>query len=268
MIRVSLLIGLVLIPFSFWYVQADVGKLFAPRTTRLLAGVVSDSFPPNLDPALLGTLLQLAGQTLSMSILAITIAGVGGLLLSFPAAANFALPGGIFEAGRVRMGQVVAGGAVLLAVRGALLLARALSEAIWALLVLFVLFPGILPGAIGLGLYNLGVLGRLMAEVTENVDRRPLRALKGLGASNPLVFLYGVLPQTFSKNLAFILYRWEVCIRATVVVGLVGAGGLGRVLADQLNSFSYHSLLTTLAVYMGLTFLVDLISAAIRRTLR
>ncbi|HUP26946.1 MAG TPA: phosphate ABC transporter permease, partial [Chloroflexia bacterium] len=71
-----------------------------------------------------------------------------------------------------------------------------------------------------------------------------------------------------SKNLAYILYRWEVCIRATVVVGLVGAGGLGRLLADQLSSFDYRSVVTSLLFYVGLTFLVDMVSSVVRRTLR
>jgi phosphonate transport system permease protein len=203
-----------------------------------------------------------------MSILAMTVAGLGALFFAFPAAANFSLPGGIFDSGGNGRIQAAWGAAVLLVSRGALLVARALSEAIWALLALLIFFPGIMPGAIGLGLYNLGVLGRLMAEVTENVDRRPLLALKGQGATNAQVFLYGVLPQTMPKNLAYILYRWEVCIRATVIAGMVGAGGLGRILAEQLSSFDYHSVVTSLLFYIGLTFIVDMISAAARRALR
>jgi len=265
--RFSLVAIALLVPFSFWYVGVDFSKLFAPRATRLFTGVVNDTFPPNLSSGLLSQLLELSLQTLSMSIIAIAIAGLGGLLLSYPAAANIALPGGIFtdRGGPVR---TAVGVLILLMSRGVLLLSRALSEGIWALLVLFVFFPGILPGAIALGFYNLGVLGRLMAETTENVDARPLRALKSQGATNAQLFLYGVLPQTLPKNLAYILYRWEVCVRATIVVGLVGAGGLGRLLGDQLASFSYRSVLTSLIFYVGLTFLVDMISAAVRRAVR
>jgi phosphonate transport system permease protein len=157
---------------------------------------------------------------------------------------------------------------VLLFTRLLLLVARAVPEPIWALLFLFILFPGILPGAIALGLHNLGILGRLMAEVTENLDERPLRSLKALGASRSQVFLYGVLPLTLPRFIAYILYRWEVCIRATVIVGLVGAGGLGRLLTEQLSSFDYKSVLTTLIVFLALTFLVDLISASVRRAIR
>ncbi|PLZ50544.1 PhnE/PtxC family ABC transporter permease, partial [Fischerella thermalis] len=62
--------------------------------------------------------------------------------------------------------------------------------------------------------------------------------------------------------------RWEVCIRATVIVALVGAGGLGRLLTEQLSNFDYQGLLTTLIIFIGLTFVVDVISTSVRRLLR
>lgn len=257
----------VLIPLSFWYIHADFARLFAPRTLGLLAGVVHDALPPRMDGALLGSLVRLSSQTLSMSILAIALAAVGGLVLSVPAASTFMLPGGIFGGGasRTRALQGVLGFA---ASRGLLLVLRALSEAIWALVALFFLFPGILPGALGLGLYNLGILGRLMAEVTENVDQRPLRALQAQGASSVQVLVYGVLPSTLPRCLAYVLYRWEVCIRATVMVGFVGAGGIGRLLADQMSSFDYRGVATSLVAMLVLTFGVDSLSSWIRRALR
>lgn len=156
----------------------------------------------------------------------------------------------------------------LLASRAVLLLSRAIPAPIWALVALFVLFPGILPGAIALGLHNLGILGRLMAEVTENLDQRPLIALKAQGTPAALVFLYGVLPLTLTRFLSYTLYRWEVCLRETVIVGLVGAGGLGRVLTEQLSSFDYRGLLVTLVCFGVLTFGVDWLSGWARRSLR
>jgi phosphonate transport system permease protein len=260
-----------LIIFSFWYVQADFSKLWAPRTAQLLAGLVRDVFPP--DGSQLSQLFTLSLQTLAMSILAMAGAGFGGIVCSFPAAHNFLLPGGIFAPGNRSSGGLGGqnhgwGSVVLIFTRFLLLVARAVPEPIWALLFLFVLFPGILPGAIALALHNFGILGRLMAEVTENLDERPLRSLKALGATRAQVFLYAVLPLTLPRFIAYILYRWEVCIRATVIVGLVGAGGLGRLLTEQLSSFDYKGLLTTLIVFFALTFGVDLISASVRRALR
>ena len=246
----AFLLTVVPIIFSFWYVDADFSKLWTPRTGELLIDVVQQAFPP--DYSQLSEIFRLCGQTLAMSILAIAFAGCGGIIFSFLAANNLRLPGGIVT---------------LVSARFFLLFTRAIPAPIWALIFLFVLFPGILPGAIALGIHNLGILGRLMAEVTENLDERLLKSLKALGASGPQVFLYGVLPQTMPKFIAYILYRWEVCIRATVIVGLVGAGGLGRLLTEQLSSFDYPGVVATLVCFIGLTFLVDIISATIRRML-
>jgi phosphonate transport system permease protein len=136
------------------------------------------------------------------------------------------------------------------------------------LLLLFILFPGILPGALALGIYTLGVLGRLLAEVVENLDQRPLDALKAQGASKAGVFMYGALPPMFPRFVSYFLYRWEEIIRATVVVGLVGAGGLGRSLTEQLSGFNYPAVLATLLVFILITFIVDLVSQSARKTLR
>jgi len=260
----SLLSAVVLLIFSFWYVKADFTKLWAPRTAQLLAGAMQEAFPP--DGSQLSQLFMLSAQTLAMSILAIAVAGLGGILLSFLAANNLLLPGGILDPGgnKNRWWGIT----VLVVTRFLLLFTRAVPAPIWALIFLFVLFPGILPGAIALGIHNLGILGRLMAEVTENLDERPSRSLKSLGASASQVFLYGVLPCTLPRFVAYILYRWEVCIRATVIVGLVGAGGLGRLLTEQLSSFDYQGVVATLICFICLTFLVDLLSASMRQTLR
>jgi phosphonate transport system permease protein len=260
--------ALLLIPFCFWYVSADFTKLWSPRTIQLLAEIAQSSLPPNFAGAQLPQLLALSWQTLAMSILAIAAAGIGGILLSFPAAYNFFLPGGLLNPMQPSpAGRLLAWGMLLLS-RAFLLIARAVPAPIWALVALFVLFPGIMPGAIALGLHNLGILGRLMAEVTENLDQRPLLALKAQGSSAPLVFLYGVLPTTMTRFLAYILYRWEVCMRETVIVGLVGAGGLGRLLTEQLSSFDYSSVIVTLSSFVVLTFVVDWVSGMMRRSLR
>lgn len=149
-----------------------------------------------------------------------------------------------------------------------LLILRSIPAPIWALLLLYVFFPGILPGALALGIYTVGVLGRLVAEVIENLDGRPLSALKAQGAGRSGVFLYGALPPTVPRFVSYLLYRWEEIIRATVIVGLVGAGGLGRSLTEHLTSFDYQSVLAILIVFMVITFMVDLISANARKTLR
>ena len=264
-IRGSFLLVLFLVPFSFWYVAPNVGKLFSERSLQHLDEVARWSFPPDFSVFSLRQWLELAGITLAMSLLATVGAALVGLVLSFPAANNFLLPGGLLDTGR---GGRVASVTIFVVSRAVLLVSRSIPPPIWALVFLFVIFPGILPGALALGIYTLGVLGRLMAEVVENLDERPLRALKSLGATSGKIFAYGVLPTTFPRFLAYFLYRWEETIRATVVIGLVGAGGLGRLLTEELSRFNYQGVLTALIVFISLIFAVDLISAAVRRAYR
>ena len=224
--------------------------------------------PLNFQALPIAEWLRLVSITMAMSLLAVAGAGIIALPLAYPAARNFLLPGGLLNSNNYSRSSTVLGWGIVLITRAILLVTRSIPPPIWALVLLFVFFPGILPGAIALGLYTLGVLGRLMAEVVENMDERPLRALKSLGAKGGQVFAYGVYPATFPRFISYLLYRWEEAIRATVVIGLVGAGGLGRLLTEQLISFNYQGVLTTLIVFVGLTFAVDLISAAARSAYR
>lgn len=264
-VNASLAGAIILLVFSFWVLRPDFLQLFTPRTAELLAGVVRDSFPPAFEVSYIGELLNLSAQTLAMSILAMVFAGVFGILLSFAAANIFLRSGGLLGTNSSDHFRNII---LSLLTRGFLLILRAIPAPIWALILLYVFFPGILPGALALGLYTLGILGRLMTEVIENLDDRPLRALKTQGASRLQVFLYGVLPSTMPEFATYIIYRWEVCIRATVIVGLVGAGGLGRLLTEQLSSFDYRGVTATLIFLLGLTFLVDMVSLTSRRALR
>jgi phosphonate transport system permease protein len=107
-----------------------------------------------------------------------------------------------------------------------------------------------------------------MAEAIENLDTRPTESLTSAGASGAQAFLYSTLPRTMPGFIAYSLYRWEVCLRSTVIVGYVGAGGLGRVLTEQLSSFDYRSMVITILMIVVLTLTVDAFSGGLRRSLR
>ena len=255
------------IPLAFWSLAIDWSRLWASETLHRLGTLLASSRPAPLTWVDAGTLLTLSGQTVAMAVLAIALAGVGGIWVSFLAAQTIWSPGGLLRP----MGQRGGGGwarGVCFTSRLLLLVCRAVPAPIWALVCLYGLFPGLLPGAIALGLHNFGILGRLMAEVNENLDDRPVRALSTLGIPPVAVFLYGVLPQTLGRFLAYILYRWEVCMRETVIVGLVGAGGLGRLMTEQISSFDYGGLTVTLGTFLLLTWIVDGVSDRLRRALR
>ncbi len=252
---------------SVAWIAPDPRALTRPRVAVLLHDLAQRAFPPALHGTSWSALLGFTERTLAMSVLAITIAAAGGILLAFPAAHTLLSGGAMAGAGRGRL-RATLHWLVFASTRALLLVLRAIPAPVWALVFLFVLFPGVLPGAVGLGVYTLGVLARLMAEVVEGLDPRPLMALRAQGATLPQVFLYGALPTAAPRFAAYTLYRWEVTIRETVMVGLVGAGGLGWLLAEQMSSFDYASVVVILVVYLLLAWLVDFLSAVARPLLR
>lgn len=243
------------IPLCFSLLGIGWERLWSPRSQRLFTEVVATAVPAWPSPATVQELLHLSSLTLSMSIVAISLAGIGGILFSFPAAQTRWQP----QVNPSWRALILFGVSRLM-----LLMSRAIPAPIWALVFLFVLFPGVLPGALALAVHNFGILGRLMAEVNENLDDRPGQSLRALGATSGQVILYSTLPQNLGRFLAYIGYRWEVCLRETVIVGLVGAGGLGRLMSEQLSSFDYGGLTLTLGCFVLLTFFVDLVSQRLR----
>lgn len=263
LIRYSMVAAVLFVPLSFITIQPDLGRLFSEQTIQQFQHIGSASLPPDFSNLTLSGWLSQAAITLAMSFLAVAAAGMLAYLLAFPAARTPSLT----AVGEHRLRRWMRR-MIRFTTRGLLLVARSIPAPIWALLLLFVLFPGILPGAAALGIYTLGVFGRLMAEIVENLDTRPLTALQAQGAGPVQVFAYGTLPLTFPRFIAYLFTRWEETIRTTVVIGLVGAGGLGRLLIEQLSSFDYQSLTATLIVFVGIIMLVDLISNAARKQFR
>lgn len=268
LVRGSLVAGVIAVPLAFIYLKPQFGRLLSRRSFTLLSDLTRQAFPPDFSILATGEWLSQVQITLAMSILAIGLVALPALLLAFPAANNVFTPAGIFSTpGRTGMSGVPAQMALALT-RGILLVMRSVPAPIWALVFLFMLFPGILPGAIALGIYTLGVLGRLLAEIIENLDTRPLEALRALGAGGGQVAAYGLLPLTTPRFITYLLSRWEEALRATVAVGVVGAGGLGRQLSEQLSSFYYPGVLAILVIFIALVFLFDRLSIIARRAVK
>jgi phosphonate transport system permease protein len=261
----SVLLASAALPASAWWVGLSLAPLVEGRSWTLAGELFTASFPPTLGAGPSGPggsgaggvsgLLVLSVETLAMSVLAIVLAFTCGVL-SATAASR---PDDRRRAGaRVRV-------VIAAIVRLLLVVLRAVPPPIWALVALFVLVPGILPGAVALGIYTAGVLGRLMAESIENLDQRPARALRAQGASGAQVFAYAVAPAAAPRFAAYGVYRWEVTIRETVIIGVVGGGGLGLLLHTQLALFDYGGAVTTIAALLALTVLVDMIGVGLRR---
>ena len=153
-------------------------------------------------------------------------------------------------------------------VRGIFIITRGVPELIWAMLIVFAFSPGILPGAIALAIHNSGILGKLAAEVVEDMDVHPVQALRTSGAGRIQVLFYGVLPEVVPRFLTLLMYRWEVIIRSTIVVGFVAAGGLGEEFRLSMSYFDYTRVSLIVLWYLALVLFVDLVAAVLRRLAR
>ncbi len=269
------LIAFILLAAASWafiLVGGDSGfeDLFSAKTWKRvgsfigeLAGKGSAGTPAYLQPSEWARTGKLAAETLAMSILAITFAGAGVLLTFLPAARNMAMG----ELTPMRGGSL-GWKALFIVVRGAFTFTRAIPELILAMVLVFFLSPGILPGALALGLHNYGIMGKLSAEMVEDLDTRPALALQASGAGSFQMLAYGIMPQVIPQFLTYLLYRWEVIIRTTIVVGFVSAGGLGRDFRLSMSFFHYTDVALLLIWYIILVIGVDLLCAWLRKVVR
>lgn len=189
-------------------------------------------------------------ETLQMSIMAIGFSTIVMFLTVIPAARNVA--DGTMTLSRKWYRWIVFG-----LIRISYIFSRAVPELIWAMIVIYIYKPGILPGAIALALHNFGILGKLCAEVIEDTDSRPIRNLASAGAGHAQILMYGVFPTVLPQFLTYILYRWEVIMRTTIVVGFVGAGGLGQEFKLSMSFFHYTEITLLLICYLILVFIAD-----------
>lgn len=225
------------------------------------AGVDAAGPTAYTDPARWATVGQRVRETVVMSVLASGLGGAGALAtVSF---ASRVLTVGEFGRGSAQLRR-----GVFALTRGAHVVARAVPEVIWALLAVFVLGPGLLTGALALAIHEAGVLGRLGADVVDDVDRGPLRALRSAGSGAIATFAYGVVPQTLPQLVTFLLYRWEVTVRATVVVGFVTSAGLGHQLLSDMARRDWTGVGQVLVLAILLAFAAEAVAAALRRLAR
>jgi phosphonate transport system permease protein len=266
--RFSLFLAFILIISSWIFIfaadKADFLGLFSERNFQYTKKFINalfgagESKPAFLDVKAWGSALKLTYETLQMSVMAIGFATMTMLITVIPAARNTA--DGTLTLTKRWYRWIVFG-----VIRIIYVFSRSVPELVWALILVFIFKPGILPGALSLAIHNFGILGKLCAEVVEDLDLRPMRNLASSGASSAQILFYGVIPTVMPKFLTYILYRGEVILRTTIVVGFVGAGGLGQEFKLAMSYFKYTEITLMLICYLVLVLLADLMSEGSRK---
>jgi phosphonate transport system permease protein len=161
--------------------------------------------------------------------------------------------------------------AVYAAARGTLNFLRAIPELVMGIIFLVAVgveMPPILPGVLALGFHSVGMIGKFFAESIEHCDPAPLEAVRAVGGRGVQIIWHGVLPQTFPQMADVAFYRWEYNFRASIVMGMVGCGGLGLQIQSALAMMEYRQLTALLILVLITVTLVDATGALLRKKLK
>jgi phosphonate transport system permease protein len=144
---------------------------------------------------------------------------------------------------------------------------RAVPDLVWALFFVTAVGLGPFPGGLALGVHSVGMLGRLFAETIEHMDMAPIHALELTGARRIQIFTHGIVPSVLPSLLGISLYRLDENIRSSLVLGFVGAGGIGFQLLTAMNLFQYQEVSLLLIVIFVIVLTAERVSAALRERL-
>jgi phosphonate transport system permease protein len=238
--------------FVFLVVLGQAALVVKARPQDLVTGahgmadIISRAMPPDIGR--LPDLLWPALETVDIAFFGTTAAVILALPLAILAARNTSPARPLYAVARA-----------------AIALCRAVPDLVWALVFVTAVGLGPFPGALAISVHSIGMLGRLFAEVIEDMDMAPVEALTTTGASRLAVFSHAVVPAVLPSLLGIALYRLDENIRGSLVLGFVGAGGLGFELLTAMNLFQYRTVSMTLVVTFVLVIAAERFSAALRQ---
>ena len=229
---------------SLWHLGLLDGPLLA-RGGRNIGVFVADMIPP--DGSVVPTVARAMVETVEIAF--------AGTLLGFAGALPLAL----------LSTRVVGGRVTSMVLRAFLTFVRTVPSLLWA--IIFVVAVGLGPaaGTLGLALYSLGYLGKLLYEAFDGVDPEVIEATRAVGAGRLQIARHAVLPETAHIVLAQLLFVFEYNVRASSILGFVGAGGVGFYLLGYLQALQYERLLTALLVTFVVVVVIDAGSTRLRR---
>jgi phosphonate transport system permease protein len=242
----AILVLAVLYFISYSGVKADFGELIAgwPNIVNLLA----ETWPP--DWAYVQKIMEPMMQTLQMAILGTTFGSI------------LAIPFTLLASRNVFKSAWVTGIA-----RGFLNLVRTVPDLLFAGIFVAVVGIGPAAGVCALTFFSFGIVTKLAYESVEAIDPGPLEAMTAVGANKWQFIAYAIVPQALPSFIGYVLYTFEVCVRASAILGLVGAGGIGLQLQATLEQFQYTRMMTIVLITLVVVILIDTISAYVREKL-
>jgi len=194
--------------------------------------------------------LRLLGDTILITYLGTLAGAIGGFVLCFLASAN-----------------LVRSPATVFVTRRTLEFCRTVPEIVFALIFVLAFGLGPLPGVLAIALHTTGALGKLFAEVVENIDNKPVEGVIASGGNWFQVVRFAALPQVLSNFVSYALLRFEINVRGAAVMGFVGAGGIGQDLIEAVRKFYYADVSAILMLIVITVMVIDLVTERVRHRL-
>ena len=214
---------------------SSLGKTIG-RFMEFDVALLPDLVDPAIDTALMATLASLLGL-----VLALPVAWLGAANITPLGKASY-----VFG-------------------RGLMTLSRSVHEIVWGLIFVSAVGLGALAGVLAMAVRSVGFISKIIAEAIEDVEPGPIEAIRAVGGNRLQVLLYGILPQVVPVVLGTVIFEWDINIRRSTIMGLVGAGGLGLVLFRQMAMFNYGGVATVVLAVLLLILLAEVISHYARK---
>jgi phosphonate transport system permease protein len=257
-LALTLLIVLLLWP-GFQLTEFDLATLLDLRNRETMGKFIGTFFPFAASGEFLRLVAKSTLETLAIATAGMTLAMVIGCPLALVVTRSLS----ISRVGPAR--GLARGRALRWPARFVLMLFRSIPEIVWALLFVRAVGLGPAAGVLAIGVAYGGMLGKVYSEILESGDVRPTIALLETGGSRIAAFFYGMWPVALPELVSYTVYRWECAVRASVIMGFVGAGGLGQQMELSMRMLNGGEVSTILLVFLLLVVLADAVSALLRR---
>ena len=239
----------VLVVFSWKLMNRDTMWVFVEDAPRQAADLLSRAWPPRW--SYLERLWAPLWDTINIATLGTLLGTVLGIPVAFLAARNTTPSAAILRP------------LALLAIVSS----RSINSLIWALLLVAIIGPGLLAGILAIAFRSIGFIGKLLYEAIEEIDAGQVEAVTATGASRMQVMDYAIVPQILPAFAGITVFRWDINIRESTILGLVGAGGIGVQLESSLSRLAWAEVTVIFAVILATVVLSEWVSAKVRATI-
>ncbi len=239
------LVGLCIALYAWQLISEKTIWMFVWDAPRQMSDIVARMFPP--DMSYLSQLWRPVWDTLNIATIGTAIAMVLAVPIAFLAAHNTTPHKSV----RAVMLLIIVG-------------TRSVNSLIWALLLVVVVGPGVLAGTLAIGIRSIGGCAKLIYESIEEIDQKQVEAIEATGGSRAQQMIYGIVPQILPTIAGVGVFRWDINVRGSTILGIVGAGGIGVQLNASINVLAWTQVSTILLVILGTVFISEYISAKVR----